>query len=320
MDEARRGGSSEVPTLNPAHHPPIGPFPVPRHLLALLSLLAVVAFGATAAACGADDVDPASVAEAAETTRGEGSARVRYDMKVSGLGLPSELALTGEGVTALDSTEMDLTFDLSSVLELAGASGDGATRILAAGGRLYVDPPAVEGLDLPGGKRWVGVDLARVVEAAGLDPEALGTFLTVTPQASLDALQAAGKLEEVGEEEVGGVATTRFKGEVAGKDLIAALPADQRDEAQKSLDELLAQSGQTDVATPVDVWVDEEGRVRRMRQVAKIPASKGVPAAQVTVSLAYSDFGTELDVQAPAEGETFDATGPAADALKGARP
>ena len=291
---------------------------MPRHLLALLSLLAVLAVGVSA--CGADDVDPASVAEAAETTRDEGSARVQYDMKVSGLGLPMEFALKGEGVTSLDSGEMDLTFDLSSLLEMAGASGDGATRVLAEGGRLYVKPPPVEGLDLPGGKAWVGVDLGRVADAAGIDPEALGTFMTITPEASLDALQAAGKLEEVGEEEIDGETTTHFKGEVKGKDLIAALPADQRDEAQRSLDQLLAQSGQKDVATPMDVWVDEEGRVRRMRQVTKTPASQGVPAGEVAVSLTYSDFGAELDVEPPAEGDTYDATGVAAKAVEQGTP
>ena len=293
---------------------------MPRQLLALLSLLAVLALGVTASACGAGDVDPASVAQAAETTRDEGSARVQYDMKVSGLGLPSEFGLAGKGVTALDSAEMDVTFDVSSLLEMAGAGGDGAVRLVAEGGQLYVKPPSLEGLDLPGGKAWVGVDLARVTEAAGIDPEALSAFMTITPQASLDALQAAGKLEEVGEEEVGAVSTTRFKGEVRGKDLIAALPADRRDEAQRSLDQLLAQSGQKDVATPMDVWVDEEGRVRRMRQAAKTPASQGVPAGEVTVSLTYSDFGAEVDVQPPAEGDVFDATSAASNVIAQQKP
>ena len=293
---------------------------MPRPLLALLSLLALAIPGALVAACGSDDIDPASVAEAAETTRGEGSARIRYEIKASGMGLPSEVALDGEGVTALDSSEMDLTLDLGPVLALAGQEGDGETRLVVSGGRIFLDPPAVDGLELPGGDRWVGVEFARVLDAAGIEADAIGAVMTVTPEASLGALEAAGKIEEVGEEEIDGVTTTHFRGEVRTSDYIETLPQERREAARKALDELFEKADIDDEPGAMDVWVDDEGRVRRIRQGDSVPPAEGVPGGKAVVEMTYSDFGTELDVEPPAQGDTFDATGLAVDAIEQGAP
>lgn len=293
---------------------------MPRPLLALLSLLALVVPGAFVAACGSEDIDPASVAEAAETTRDEGSARIRYEITASGMGLPSEITLGGEGVTALDSSEMDLTLDLGPLLAMAGQEADGKTQLVVSGGRIFVDPPAVEGLELPGGEQWVGLEFARVLEAAGIEADAVGAVMTVTPDASLGALEAAGKIEEVGEEEVDGVTTTHFRGEVRTSDYIETLPEERREAARKALEELFEKAEIDDEPGAMDVWVDEEGRVRRIRQGDTVPPSDGLPGGKALVEMTYSDFGAELDVQAPPKGDVFDATGFAASAIEQGTP
>ena len=286
---------------------------MPRHLRALLSLLAVLALGSVVAACGSDDIDPASVAEAAETTRAEGSARIRYEITASGMGLPSKMRIGGEGVTALDSTEMDLTFHLGDVMAMFGELGDGQTRLVVDGGKLFVDPPSL-GQALPGDKQWVRLDMSPVIQAAGVDPDALAAVMTVTPEASLGALEAAGGLKEVGQEDVGGVSTTHFRGEVRTSDYVDTLPADRRDAARRALDELYEKANIEDEPAPMDVWVDEEGRVRRIRQSSKIPAGQGAPAGESVVDMTYSEYGIDAAVEAPPAGDTFDATSVAADA------
>ena len=276
----------------------------------LSTLLALAALAATplAAGCGADDLKPEAVAEAAQATREARTARVGMSVTMSGFGVPVPLTVKGRGTSALDSARMDLTFDLGPLLGLAGVEGDGATRMVVLGKDVFVRPPAVDGVDLPAGAEWVGVDLARTLEAMGIDAEGFGALVNADPGAQLRALTSAKSMKEVGEEELGGVATTHFRGTVRARDLIAELPADRRRRAQEALDELLATSPGGDLPQAVDVWVDGDERIRRMRQRVTAPAQDGVPGGRADVTVDYSAFGTPLTAKAPPEGDVYDAT------------
>lgn len=300
-----------VRTLSHLHHPAL--IALPRRLLQLPSLVLVVVLSAVATGCGSGDLDPDSVAEAAETTRQEGTARVRYEIDVSGMELLDDVAIDGEGVTALDSTSMDLTFDVSTLLSASGIdpfgqADDTEARMIVADGQMFLDPPTVEGADLPGDDRWVGVDLARLFDAAGINPDGLAALMTVTPEASLAALEVAGGMKTVGEEEVDGVTTTHFRGAIRTEDYIETLPPERRGAARRALVELLEASDTKDTPSPMEVWVDGEGRVRRIRCEAVVPASKGVPSGHSAVDMTYSDFGTDARIAAPPAHDTFDAT------------
>src|SRR3712207_2688100 len=160
-------------------------------------------------------------------------------LSVSGFGLPLPLTVNGRGTSALDAAKMDMTFDLGPIMRLGGIQGDGRTRVVVLGKDFFVRPPAIEGFAPPEGRDWYGLDLRQAVEAMGLDAEALGALVNADPGAQLDALKNAKGMKKVGEEKIGDVETTRFRGEVRAKDLIAALPADRRQEAQEALDKLL---------------------------------------------------------------------------------
>jgi hypothetical protein len=269
----------------------------------LAALLAVVAGG-----CGSNDVDPAAVADAAQNTRGAETARVDLRMTTKGFGLPSALTVTGDGTTALAAPRMAVDLDLSPLLALAGATGSGRTPVVVVGKDVYVDPPTLPGVTLPGGARWVTLDLARAVEAAGLDPEGLGDVLTLDPGAQLDVLRSAKGVEEVGTERVGGAQTTRYRGTVHLREYADALPPERRARARRAVERLLEQTPGGDDAAPFEVWIDEQERIRRMKQRSKVPGQDGVPGGQVDITVELSDFGAPLRARRPAERDTYDAT------------
>ena len=281
-----------------------------RKLLSAVTAAALLAVTPLAAGCGADDLSPEDVASAAEATRDEKSARVAMQLTASGFGSPVPLAVQGKGVTALQGAQMDLTLELGPLLALAGVEGDGATRLVVRGKDVYVKPPAVRQLELPGGADWVGLDLAKVGTALGIDAKAMASVVNADPGAQLEALTSAKGVKKVGEEKIGGEDTTHFRGEVRIGDLIAGLPADQREAARQALEQLDRAGGGTsaDVPQRMDVWVDGEKRIRRMRQEIRTPAQGGLAAGRIGMRIDFSDFGTPLRIAAPPAGETFDAT------------
>lgn len=270
----------------------------------MLGGLLAVGFGLTG--CGEDDGATFSMDghRAAAATAQQGTARLDMTLRMSGLGLPGELEVTAEGVTALGEPRADITMDFGNLLGVLGAGdGDGKVRILFGSGRLYVDPPAFEGIELPNDGGWIGIDLRQAVEALGIDADAASALFTVDPASQLRALREAGALEEVGPEEIDGARTTHLKGAYSIDDVVASLPADRRDRVRRALDDFAKLAGPaaspTDQDVPVEVWVGEDAIVRRMRTEAALPAQPGVRAGKMSVTYELSDFGAPLDVSAP---------------------
>jgi len=282
-----------------------------RRLLPTAAALAALAVPAlVSAGCGADDVASVSVAEAAERTRAAETARMTMKLSVSGAGLPIPISVEGRGVTALAEPKADFTLDFTPLLALAGTEGDGRTRVLVPGGPdVFVDPPAVAGLDqVTEGRRWLALDLAESAEAAGLDPSGLADAIRIDPATFLASVRAAPGLRDVGEEEIGGATVTHFRGKVRAADYLRALPPERRRAAERALRELSRATRTPDVGADVDLWVDEEGLVRRLRQATPVPAQPGTPAGRVDVTLDMTDFGAPLDAAAPAADQVTDVT------------
>jgi hypothetical protein len=279
-----------------------------RKLLSTLTTVAALATVPLAAGCGADDLNPESVADAAQSTRDARTAKVGMSLSVSGFGVPVPLSVKGSGTSALDRAAMDVTFDLGPLLSLAGRPGNGKTRTVVLGKDVYVKPPAVQGFTLPSGADWVGLDVVKVVEAMGVDADGFGALVNADPGAQLEMVTKAKGIKEVGEETIDGAKTTHFRGNVSIKDMIATLPPAERKKAQESVDQLLKDAPGGDKPQPIDVWVDEDERVRRMRQQVRSPAQQGVPAGRADVTVDYSDFGAKLTARKPPAGDVYDAT------------
>jgi hypothetical protein len=291
-----------------------------RRLILPFAVVLALTAALAAAGCGEDGVASISAAEAADGTRAAESARVGFRMKLTGMGLPEAVTVTGRGVAATAAPRMDVTFDFGELVELIGATGDGRTRVLLDGRRVFVDPPAIPGLELPGGAKWATADLGRAFEAVGIDAGGLGELMRLTPEQQLDALAAAGSVKPVGQETIDGAETTHLRGSVKLSDFIEALPPDRRARVRKAIKDLERLPGgdaqSFDEPTPVDMWVDDEKRLRRMTQAAPLPAQKGVPAGRFEMTLDFTDYGTPLDIRAPQGGDVFDATKTIIDAVR----
>lgn len=296
---------------------------MPRLLRLLPVLAALAAPVPLAAGCGSDDLPSVSVADAAQATRDAHTARTSMRIEFTGLGLPQPLTITGEGVAATDAPRMDITFDFGPALDEAGIDADGETRFVLDGRRVYAEPPEIEGLELPDGSTWVTVDLKRLAQAFGVDPEGLGEVFHLSPQQQLAALEATESMKEVGEEEVDGVRTTHLRGTLTLRDYARALPAERRRQLNEAIRQLADITGEDpevlDEPTPTDMWVDEDAHIRRMTQRSSLPAQPGVPEGSLLFTVEFDDFGTALDLDVPEGDEVFDATGVLARELRKAR-
>lgn len=286
-----------------------------RKLAASLAALTLAGgAGLVATGCGAEEAAGVDVAQAATKTAAKKTAKVTMTFRGSGMGLPVPLNVTATGVTALDAAKGTLSMDFGPLLQLAGAPAGGASKLevkFGDGSAVYLKPPAIPGLDIPGGKTWVSADPKELGEAFGFDTKALGALLNVDPSSQLKAFDAAKGLEEVGKEDIDGTETTHYKGTLKLSDYIAALPADQRKSAQDALKQLEALGGGQagfDDPTPVELWVDDEGVLRRMVSSGKVPGQAGVPGGTFKVDYRLSDFGTPLDLTPPPADDTYDVT------------
>jgi hypothetical protein len=108
-------------------------------------------------------------------------------------------------------------------------------------------------------------------------------------------LLASDENEEVGKEEVRGAETTHYRARVDLRKLVKQLPAADRPEG--NVEERWGAR-----FVPVEIWIDDESRARRITIEQAADAENGNPAMQATVEL--FDYGVEFDVQPP-EGDVI---------------
>jgi hypothetical protein len=94
---------------------------------------------------------------------------------------------------------------------------------------------------------------------------------------------------------VRGAPTTHYRATVDLRRLETQAPPGKEGEWQSYVQSLAAGIGTNEV--PVDIWVDDEGYVRRLRQEYPLPGSDGTLTTTVTTEL--YDFGVDVDVQVP---------------------
>ena len=156
-------------------------------------------------------------------------------------------------------------------------------------------PPEIGAL--PGGKTWVKMDLEKLGQQSGLDLGQLMQAGQSDPSQGLDYLRGVSDVQAVGDEDVRGVSTTHYTGVVDLQALGAKDP-----ELKKQIDQLVEQSGIERV--PVEVWIDDEGFVRRMKETLE-GNSSGLQM-NMTMTTDLYDFGTDVSVEEPPADEVVD--------------
>lgn len=243
-------------------------------------------------ACGEGDAlsPEAAVAEAATKTADAGSARVDIDAGLNSSA--GSFTMTGEGEFAGDRGRM--TFDV-----VAGGQRISMEMVFDQL-IIYMRFPSGLGVDLPGDKSWVKMDLEALGKEEGIDFSQFTQFGQSDPTQTLRYLRgASGDFEKVGEEEIRDVATTHYRGTVDLRKAADQLPESARESIVR-LVELVGKS-----TFPFDVWVDDEGLARRIKYEQPIPDANGQNAT-MAMTMDFYDFGAEVDVEPPADDEVVD--------------
>ena len=205
------------------------------------------------------------------------TARVALDMTMSGFGMGGELRLAGAGFIDLTSRRLLMT------LRNAGAGPSISIETRVVGGTAYVKT----------GDGWTS--------------QPLGSTAADTPMPGnyLDYLQGvSGDVRVVGHETLRGDDTTRY---AATLDLDRALTrihdAARRTVVKRALSALGVPK------FPVRVWIDGEGRLRKMElsiDLAPVAARLGAPPGakpKIVETFELYDFGVPVNVVAPANAE-----------------
>ena len=149
---------------------------------------------------------------------------------------------------------------------------------------------------LPGGMRWIKLDVTKLGKSAGLDLSKMMAGSGLQPTDLLSMLVAEGaKTQKLGPATVGGVATTRYHVTI---DIAKALQS-------KGLTGPLLSSIAAQMKTVSEnVWIGKDGLVRRVALGYSVPRR----GARLTMTMDISDYGAHVTIAAPPASQVFDAT------------
>lgn len=262
---------------------------MPRLLVALSLCVALVA-------CGSDEErtvtpDDGAVAAAAQKTSARGSARVVMKGTIEASGQSG--TYTGDGVVRFKPPGGQLGFDMviaGQALHLDAVTEDAT---------FYMKFPPDAGPNLPDGKTWVKIDLDEALGAdlsgamsAGSDP---GQYLRL--------LAGSGGARKVGTDQVSGRSTTHYTATIDYRELAESGPEALRDVARQSL------RFSASPTTPVDVWIDEQGLVRKEALRIETKAVGTGSGQKQEVEIEFPEYDVDTGgITTPPESDTFDAT------------
>lgn len=276
---------------------------------ALAALVALVLAGcANAAVRQRTETPPDALA------RVQGAAAKVVEARSARFSMTVRTIYAGEQVPASTATTVGV-YDyaahkgqMDTTLKTAGIPFRVTERTLVIGSSIYTKLPAPPQLPegspaIPGEyhKPWVKLDLPKELAGSGGLGPGFGPGPgegTGDPTEALQYLEAAAsKVTMVGQEQVRGVPTTRYAVTFDAAKQAAQLPAE--------LSSFYEESGFA-FATPADVWIDQQGRLRKIHYAVTMKAldpgtAPDQPATQMTVesTLELYDFGIEVQVTPP---------------------
>jgi hypothetical protein len=275
--------------------------------------------GGDAGELSALDLALAAAGRAAEAK----TSRFAFTMSVSGPNGP--VNLTANGASDSSVPLMSLDMDMASIIP--GTPPGGATVSTVFDGKaVYMHFPEELAKGLPGGKQWARLDLAALSSQAGIDVAALtAQFNSSDPLTNIALLTgAAGDVTEVGTEEVRGVSTRHLRMTVdlqkASEQVASKITGPSAERLKAAVTQAATTMGATQL--PIEAWIDADGFPRRLTYVmdlskAKVPGAEGAPATGTAqVSMEFFDFGKDVDVKVPPQGDTIDL----AELLGGSKP
>lgn len=241
------------------------------------------------------------VAQAVASTSSAKSFTFTYSTTISAAG--NSLTMSGDGSFDGQHELVAMKMHFDGLPPGSSAAGAKAEIVLDNSDGLveYIHVALLDG-HLPAGKSWVKVDVGELGKKAGIDLSRLQQSDSADPARIFSLLRRSADPTVVGQENVGGVATTHYEATVDLRRL-AALETDAA--VRENMQRAIAVTGIS--SYPVEVWIDGDGYLRRMRTTIPQHMS-GTPAqvATVTATEELSNFGTDVRIAVPPDSSVVD--------------
>jgi len=217
------------------------------------------------------------VAASASKTLQAGSAKVAMTVEVAFSGQTTDITADG----AFNFTQHHGTI----VMHVPGA-GDVPV--------VYVNSVVYEKLGqlFSSGKPWIKISLTDLVGKSATQSNQ--GQAESDPSQYVAFLAGASGVTKVGEDSVRGVATTHYHANLDLNKAVSKLPSQFQAFYQAVLN---ATSSKVRSVFPADMWIDGQGRLRRMSYTITTTTSKGTNTAKTTID--YFSFGAPVSVQVP---------------------
>jgi hypothetical protein len=237
---------------------------------------------------------------------------MHFGMVLSSGALPQPITAAGIGrVSPQHHTgSIDLAMNLGNIPQVVQALGTSTLKIseLIDGTTLYLKFPAQLTSKLPsfGSKPWVKIDLAKAASSAGIP--GIGSLIdnpaSSDPSQFLSYLHAAGTVTKVGSATVNGVQTTQYHAVIDLDKVPSSEPAASRSQAQAAIAGLEKATNLHRI--PVDVWIDGQNLVRRIRMNFRETTSGQTVGVGITVDIL--DYGAQPPPAIPPPSQVTDAS------------
>lgn len=295
-----------------------------RRLSHLLALAATLLVAAVVAGCGGSEragvPQLESLASVSSASKAADSFGFALEMRQQMFGMDLDIVADGAFDNAGQRGRMRM--DLSSFAKLIGGLGEAFGAKQGEVPKELSDPDAwkiemvVDGTNVfmrvpfldsqLQGKHWVGGDVKEMALGQGQSID-LGSLAATDPRAALDALEAvSGPLEVVGREDVRDVETTHYRTTLDPAGLKDALEGAAGDTGSSDLlsglTEAMAQVDLSEV--PIDVWVDDEGLLRKY--VIDLEIEQGGQSLSTSVTLELFDYGQPVEIDLPDPADVAD--------------
>jgi hypothetical protein len=251
----------------------------------------------------------APIAQAAERTTRVPGARIELAATLEAPANQGTIEMRGHGAYNGETDRSRFVMRVAEGAPLQGASvpaEDLTTTQVTEGLVVYLRMPAFEG-ELPEGKTWMKMDLGELVGEA-----AVGT--AGGPQQQFRQLRAVSSdARRIGVERVRGVQAVHYAATIDMRREVDRLRQEGEDEGADLVEALIEAEGTHE--TPVEVWVDDRGYVRRMITEFSFATVAGEGATMRMREDLY-DFGVKPKISLPSEEDVFDGTELAQDAFE----
>jgi hypothetical protein len=272
----------------------------------------VLTVGVGVSACGGDSGSDDSSSSASDESSDTGTDETSDDASSEESEAAEESSLTElsaddfyPSVMAAMEEAGSFTFTTTSdsagqAQEMTGEArfGDGGIEMKASGtgaqamDMILVDKTMYMKSEAFGtGDKWLKIDLS--------DPNSLFGMIgkATDPEVMFKAMESPKKLELIGSEEVDGVETNHYRITMDPTSYLKAM------EFPAAMADMLPQELVT------EMWVDGDNLPRKFTQTVEVKGAAGGPATKSNTEGTYSDFGTDVEIEAPPAAQVTTAPG-----------